>query len=93
MNLFDQLNAIDQYLDTRRFQESEDVLLASGGGVAGGLGFAGGGHVQWNQGAGWSTNPDSDFDGIPDSRDSHFNDKDGDDIPDAIDAQYGPGAY
>jgi hypothetical protein len=92
MKLLQQLNSIDQYLDTRRFQESEDVLLASGGGVAGGLGFAGGGHVQWNQGAGWSTNSDNDYDGIPDSQDSCYNDKDGDHIPDAIDAYYGPGA-
>ena len=93
MKLLDQLNAIDEYLDRRRFQESEDVLLASGGGVVGGLGFAGGGHIQWSQNSGWTTKADSDFDGIPDDRDNHFNDRDGDNVPDAIDTHYGQGVH
>lgn len=93
MKLLQQINAIDEYVDRRRFQESEDVLLASGGGVTGGLGFSGGGHVQWSQNTGWTTKPDSDFDGIPDDVDNNFNDRDGDHIPDAIDNYYGPGTH
>ena len=93
MNLLHQLNTIDEYVDRRRFQEAEDVLLASGGGAAGGLSFSGGGHVQWNHSTGWTTQADSDFDGIPDNQDNHFNDRDGDNIPDALDNHYGPGAH
>lgn len=73
MNLFNQLNAIDQYLNTRRFQESEDVLLASGGGVAGGLNFSANHnpHVPWAQHAPWSWSNDTDQDGLCDALDEY----------------------
>ncbi|MCP4607003.1 MAG: hypothetical protein GY847_41905 [Proteobacteria bacterium] len=70
MTIFDQIEKIDEYIDQRRFQESEDVLLASGGGAAG-FGFSAGSNVPWNQTSPWATSKDSDFDGIPDALDDH----------------------
>lgn len=70
MTIFEQVARIDEYLDTRRFQESEDVLLASGGGTSG-FGFSNAGPM-WNQTAPWAMQKDADMDGIPDALDDHY---------------------
>lgn len=77
MNIFEQLEKIDEYIEKRKLQEAEDILLASGMGSGTGMGFSSGGGVPWTH----RTPPTLDFD------------FDADGIPDALDDYWGPGAF
>ena len=76
MNIFEQLEKIDEYIEKRRYQEAEDILLASGMGSEMGMGFSRthpifGERVPWQHDTPWAMQHDSDFDGIPDALDYH----------------------
>jgi len=77
MNIFEQLEKIDEYIEKRKYQEAEDILLASGMGSEMGMGLSSSKGVPWSH---WTP---AAFD----------RDWDADGIPDAIDNYWGPGAF
>ena len=72
MNLLQHILTIDQLIERRRQQEDQDVLLAAGGTICEGLGFAGATGVPWSKTAPWATKQDFDHDGIVDALDDYF---------------------
>jgi hypothetical protein len=76
MNIFEQLEKIDEYIEKRKYQDAEDILLAGGMSSGIGLGFTGSHPVFAEQVPWMHNNPldmqrDSDLDGIPDALDYH----------------------
>lgn len=76
MNILEQLEKIDEYIEKRKYLEAEDILLASDMGSEIGKGFSNtrpifGERVPWQHNNPWDMQMDSDFDGIPDALDYH----------------------
>ena len=71
MDLFQHISIIDQLIERKRQREDQDILLAAGGAVGEGLGFAGATGVPWSKTAPWSTKEDFDRDGIVDALDNY----------------------
>ncbi|GJQ51079.1 MAG: hypothetical protein HKUEN01_34650 [Candidatus Kuenenia stuttgartiensis] len=73
MNIFEQLEKIDVYIEKRQCQEADDILLATDADTINGMGFINGTNtfLPYSQKASWSMNRDFDHDGIPDALDNY----------------------
>jgi hypothetical protein len=73
MNLFEQLEAIDEFVEKKRIGEAGKILFeSSGSSTNAGMGISASSHPFWDQTSPWAMHTDSDFDGIPDALDNHF---------------------
>lgn len=73
MSILSQLELIDEYIENRKYQESEDLLLSEGMGMSNFLGKSfSANKVPYSQNAPWAMKTDFDNDGIPDALDNHI---------------------
>jgi len=73
MGILSQLELIDEYIENRKYQESEDILLSEGMGTGSFFGKNfNPNKVPYSQNAPWSMENDFDNDGIPDALDNHI---------------------
>jgi hypothetical protein len=72
MNILEQLESLEKILEEKQKMIEKDALFNTGGSTYGGLGFTSSTQVPWDPSAPWSTNRDTDNDGVVDALDYHF---------------------
>lgn len=77
MDLFEFLDKVDEYVEKRKYQEAQDILLVAHGMAESHINASKSFAVPWTHNQPWDLHHDFDHDGIPDALDNH----------------YGPGAF